>query len=106
MRLPPDEVPEESKFLLEIDFTKLRHKSTEKQSYWVHAVWAAVTAGRRRVFAARRRQPLISQSTSVRRPHINFGRTDIRPSATYQSTTPAAHGTKRYGSTTDPSNKR
>jgi hypothetical protein len=55
MHLPPNEVPAESKFLLEIDFTQLCHHSTEKQSYWMHAIRAAVTAGCRRVFVARRR---------------------------------------------------
>ena len=38
MHLSPEEVPDESKFLLEIDFKQIRTASTEKQSYWVHAV--------------------------------------------------------------------
>jgi hypothetical protein len=37
--------------LLEINFTKIQNDSTEKQSYWVHAIKAAITAGRRRVSA-------------------------------------------------------
>jgi hypothetical protein len=33
MRVDPEEVPEESRFLLEIDFRQFRHERTEKQSY-------------------------------------------------------------------------
>jgi hypothetical protein len=46
MSVDPSEVPEESKFLLEIDFRAIRTASTERQSYWVHAVRAAIKAGR------------------------------------------------------------
>jgi hypothetical protein len=106
MTLPPDEVPEESKFLLEIDFSKLRHESTEKQSYWVHAVRAAVTAGRRRAFASRRRRPLITSSVPARCPPVQFGPSDIRPAPTSQTVAPTARRSKRPGSFTDPSNKR
>ena len=106
MTLPPDEVPEESKFLLEIDFSKLRHESTEKQSYWVHALRAAVTAGRRRAFASRRRRPLITSSVPARCPPVQFGPSDIRPAPTSQTVAPTARRSKRPGSFTDPSNKR
>jgi hypothetical protein len=47
MRVDAEEVPEESRFLLEINFRQFRHEQTEKQSYWVHAIRAAVKAGRR-----------------------------------------------------------
>ena len=43
----PEDVPEESRFLLEIDFQQIRTAATEKQSYWVHAMRAAIIAGRR-----------------------------------------------------------
>jgi hypothetical protein len=46
MRVDLEEVPEESRFLLEIDFQQIRHERTKKQSYWVHAIRAAVKAGR------------------------------------------------------------
>jgi hypothetical protein len=46
MSVDPSEVPEESKFLLEIDFWMIRVTTTERQSYWVHVVCAAVKAGR------------------------------------------------------------
>ena len=45
--MPPEAVPEESKFLLEIDFQQIRTAATEKQSYWVQAMRAAIHAGRR-----------------------------------------------------------
>ena len=45
--MSPNDVPEESKFLLEIDFQQIRTASTEKQSYWVHAMRAAIHARRR-----------------------------------------------------------
>ena len=105
MQLPPEDIPEESRFLLEIDFSKLQNDSTAKQSYWVHAIKAAVTAGRRRVFVARRRWPLASQPTFVQRPPVDFGSTDVRPVSTTQPVAPAARP-KRSGSYTDPSNKR
>ena len=43
----PEDVPEDSRFLLEIDFQSIRTAATESQSYWVHAMRAAVKAGRR-----------------------------------------------------------
>lgn len=106
MNLPPEDVPEESRFLLEIDFSHLRHDSTEKQSYWVHAIRAAVTAGRRRVFVTRRRQLPPHRSTATARPPIDFGPTDSHPFRNHSSAPPAARCNKRSGSFTDPSNKR
>lgn len=47
MALDPSQVPEESGFLLEIYFQDIKMASTKKQSYWVHAVWAAVKVGPR-----------------------------------------------------------
>eukprot|EP00956_Cyclotella_meneghiniana_P021192 scaffold38237_cov55-Cyclotella_meneghiniana.AAC.1 len=105
MQLPPEDIPEESRFLLEIDFTKLKNDSTDKQSYWVHAIKAAVTAGRRRVFVARRHRPLASHPSSLRRPPVDFGNTDVRPDSTTQPVASTARP-KRPGSYTDPSNKR
>ena len=45
----PDEIPQESKFLLEMDFQTLYNSSFKKQSYWVRAMKAARRAGRRAV---------------------------------------------------------
>jgi hypothetical protein len=50
----PEDVPEESKFLLEVDFARLRKGKLTTQHYWVHAVKAAVVAGRHRTFLQRR----------------------------------------------------
>ena len=38
-------LPENSKYLLEIDFSSLRRDPLEKQSYWVLVMKAAVRAG-------------------------------------------------------------
>jgi hypothetical protein len=48
----PDDIPRESRFLLEMDFQTLYHSSFEKQSYWVRAMKAARRAGRRAVAVA------------------------------------------------------
>ena len=47
LSVSPEDVPEDSRFLLEIDFQSIRTAATESQSYWVHAMRAAVKAGRR-----------------------------------------------------------
>jgi hypothetical protein len=52
--LSPEDVPEESKFLLEVDFARLQTGEVTSQHYCVHAVKAAVTAGRRHTFLSRR----------------------------------------------------
>ena len=54
LQLSPEEVPEDSQFLLEIDFSYLRYAGTTTQNYWVHAVKATVVAGKRRTFLQRR----------------------------------------------------
>lgn len=45
---PPEEVAEESRFLLEFDFNRLFQSGTKGQEYWVIAMQAAIVAGRRR----------------------------------------------------------
>ena len=47
LQVSPEDVPEDSKFLLEIDFSAMRYADTTAQIYWVHAVKAAMIAGRR-----------------------------------------------------------
>ncbi len=42
----PDDMPDESKFLLEVNFTRLHKGELTSQHYWVHAVKAAVMAGK------------------------------------------------------------
>ena len=53
IHLSPDDIPEESKFLLEVDFARLRGGELTTQHYWVHAVKAAVLAGKRKSFLQR-----------------------------------------------------
>lgn len=61
LQLSPEDVPEESRFLLEIDFSAMRFADTTAQNYWVHAVKVAMVAQRRIrpscSNAAERRQP-------------------------------------------------
>lgn len=49
----PDEVPEESRFLLEVDFDRLYRSTIENQQYWVVALKAAKVAGSRRAAQGR-----------------------------------------------------
>jgi len=83
----PDEIPEGSKFLLEMDFKSLYDASFEKQSYWVRAMRAAKRAGRRtanlltnrgashRRRAAQRRalKPVIDNSELTKQLSIELG---------------------------------
>jgi hypothetical protein len=93
MSLDPSEVPEESKFLLEIDFWAIRVASMERQSYWVHAVWAAVKAGRCAAqYAHHDRQgpratPPGEQQLDMTRPPFGFGLTDERGERSWQRRT-------------------
>ena len=43
----PDDIPQGSQYLLELDFTSLYSASFEKQSYWVLAMKATRRAGHR-----------------------------------------------------------
>jgi hypothetical protein len=43
----PDDIPQESQFLLDMDFDNLLTAGTDRQSYWVRAMQAARKAGRR-----------------------------------------------------------
>jgi hypothetical protein len=84
MSIDPSEVPEESKFLLEIDFRAIRVASTEQQSYWVHAVHAAVKTGRRAARYKHRDRPTIAKAVDSKQqfngaaPPLGFGSTDDR----------------------------
>ena len=42
----PEDIPEESRFLLEINFGNLTRSHIENQQYWIIALQAAITAGR------------------------------------------------------------
>jgi hypothetical protein len=81
-----EEVPEESKFLLEVDFARLVTGNLTTQHYWVHAVKAAVVAGRGRRPSLSERPPILygdsddtttaSGSTDVKRTHGGSGSLD------------------------------
>jgi hypothetical protein len=66
IHLSPDDIPEESKFLLEVDFARLRGGELTTQHYWVHAVKAAVLAGKRKSFLQRRRLRATCSICSIR----------------------------------------
>ena len=105
-QLTPEDVPEDSKFLLEIDFSTLRYADTSTQNYWVHAVKAAVVAGSRRAFLQRRRQISTSSGRgqqSTISPPIPYGSDDVRPTG---PTVLGKHGRHSSGDILDGSNKR
>ena len=78
IHIRPDEVPEESKFLLEVDFAWLQKGDLTSQNYWVHAVKAAVVAGRWRTFLQRRCRCVASPPSNAPTltPAIPFAPTD------------------------------
>jgi hypothetical protein len=48
-RIAPEDVPTESQFLLEINFSKLSKSHIESQKYWILAINAALTAQQRQL---------------------------------------------------------
>jgi hypothetical protein len=113
MRVDPEEVPEESRFLLEIDFQQFRHERTEKQSYWVHAIRAAVKAGRRVARYKHRRTshvPTTSSPTNgASAPPHRYGAMDMQESqgvAVSEFTVSRKREGAEAGSVADRSNKR
>ena len=68
---PPEEVPEGSRYLLELDYSDLYNATFERQSYWVLAMKAARRAGRRE--KVRQQGP-----RKTRRPHSLKDRTNRR----------------------------
>ena len=72
--LDPDDIPPESRYLLELDFNSLYRSSFEQQSYWVRAMKAARRAGRRAAAMQSRRGAAARRSASASRrtrPTIN-----------------------------------
>jgi hypothetical protein len=63
----PEEVPEESKYFLEINFGDLNKSHIKTQQYWVITIQAAIAAGRRRA-AAGRRAKRIRQKVNLKTP--------------------------------------
>ena len=65
MDMDPRDIPEDSKFLLEFDFDRLRTSDLENQQYWVFAVQAARKAGKRAAALGRRAKR--AKANAVRR---------------------------------------
>ena len=64
------EVPEKSRYLLEIDFTALAHSTVERQSYWMMAIKAAKVAGRRQRRTKARRESVPSREAQKRKRRV------------------------------------
>lgn len=100
IHLNPDDLPEESKFLLEVDFARLRAGDLTSQHYWVYAIKAARAAMSRKTFFRRRRAAPFGRRRVTVGPPIPYGETDDR----------LARGEKRKhggaGSVSDKVNKR
>ncbi len=79
---PPEEVPEGSKYLLELDYSDLYNASFERQSYWVLAMKAARRAGRRGKKACQqtprktRRPHSLKDRANRRAPYYDFTNDD------------------------------
>jgi hypothetical protein len=100
IHLKPEELPEESKFLLEVDFARLRAGDLTSQHYWVHAIKAARAAVARKSFLRKRRAAPSGRRRVTEGPPIPYGDSDDRH----------ASGQKRSldgpGSVNDKVNKR
>jgi hypothetical protein len=104
--LQPEEVPEESKFLLEVDFARMVAGDVTVQHYWVNTVKAALVAGRRRTFLAHSQRSAPSGRCPVltERPPIPYSTTDNTSTAIGLAGLKRSHGGS--GSLDDKSNKR
>jgi hypothetical protein len=60
--MSPDDIPEESRFLLEINFGYLTRSHLGNQQYWVIALQVAITVGRRFCHSRQPHQAYSSQS--------------------------------------------
>lgn len=76
MHLDKSEVPEESQFLLEVDFARLRTGDLTSQHYWVESIKAALAARSRKTFLQRRRAASSGRRPAPAEPPIPFGRDD------------------------------
>lgn len=109
LSMPPEAVPEESKFLLEIDFQQIRTAATEKQSYWVQAMRAAIHAGRRVPPGGRRLRRRVSTNQAITVPTSTaFTDSPPIPFGTADDVAAYGGGTRQTGSGSirDKSNKR
>jgi hypothetical protein len=111
---PPDEIPEGSQYLLELDYSELYNSSFENQSYWVLAMKAARRAGLREKHLSsrsRRKRRSIPGTYSGRpkrhRPRFDFSQANAQIERELGLT--PRHNKRALSSATDatnPSNKR
>ena len=73
----PDEVPAESKFLLEFDYDRLCKIDLDKQVYWVVAMRAARTAGAQRARQGARQRRIISNRPRRTSRRVRLGIPDV-----------------------------
>ena len=107
LSVSPEDVPEESRFLLEIDFQSIRTAATESQSYWVHAMRAAVKAGRRVASGRRkRRRVIVAHSNQPAEIVIPIGSEDDSDDLRGGLAAAGFNLTGGAGSVSDKSNKR
>ena len=64
------DVPDKSRYLLEIDFTALAHSTVERQSYWMMAIKAAKVAGRRQWRTRHRRRASPSREAQSQKKRV------------------------------------
>ena len=69
-----DAVPDESKYLLEIDFSSLKNDSLVSQSYWLFAIKAAKTAGQRALLRSQRETGGAARRMSTREDQVRAAR--------------------------------
>jgi hypothetical protein len=107
MHLSPDDLPEESEFLLEVDFARLRGGELTLQHHWVHAVKAAVLAHQRKSFLTRRRTAAPSGRRRVSvEPPVPYGEHDDIGATSSSSLSGAKRCHSGSGSIDNKSNKR
>ncbi len=83
---PPEEVPEGSRYLLELDYSDLYHALFERQSYWVLAMRKAARRAGRRAHARQRaswkahqrRSRTLTSRTTKRTPRYDFTNDNIK----------------------------
>ena len=78
VHLRPEELPEESKFLLEVDYARLRQGDITSQHYWVHAIKAAVASRSRKTFLFRRQTASSRRCRLTDGPPVPYGDADER----------------------------
>jgi hypothetical protein len=105
MHLRPEELPEESKFLLEVNFARLRRGDLTSQHYWVHAIKAALAAKARKTFLQRRQRAApCGRRPVTTTPPVPYGQHDEVQTADRSAGHKRMH--QGAGSADDKANKR